>query len=389
MYKPYRNKDHSGSESEEDPEDYKKGGYHPVQPGLCLKEGRYVVTRKLGWGHFSTVWLATDRKDPTRPVALKIVKSAAHYTEAARDEIKLLERIAAVGSRDVPVVQMYDHFVISGPHGQHVCMVFEVLGANLLKIIRMYDHKGIPLRIVRTIAGQVLTGLDVLHRYCHIIHTDLKPENILLELSEREREELLSFSSQTYHSDANSPKLGTPFSKLSLSTFDGMELKCKIADLGNSCWIEKHFTEDIQTRQYRSPEVIIGAGYNETADIWSAACMFFELATGDFLFAPKSGKKYDKDDDHLAQMAELLGDFPVGFALSGKHSRDFFDSRGRLRNITRLSYWDLEGVLREKYKWSPSDAKQFSDFLLPMLRVDPKKRCSAREALSSPFLNKK
>lgn len=41
----------------------------------------------------------------------------------------------------------------------------------------------------------------------------------------------------------------------------------------------KHFTEDIQTRQYRSLEVLIGSGYNTPADIWSTACMvmFFPL----------------------------------------------------------------------------------------------------------------
>lgn len=64
------------------------------------------------------------------------------------------------------------------------------------------------------------------------------------------------------------------------------KLKVKIADLGNACWVHKHFTEDIQTRQYRSLEVLIGSGYNTPADIWSTACMAFELATGDYLFEP-------------------------------------------------------------------------------------------------------
>lgn len=50
-------------------------------------------------------------------------------------------------------------------------------------------------------------------------------------------------------------------------------ISVKIADLGNACWIDKHFTNDIQTRQYRSPEVILGGEYNFTADIWSCACM--------------------------------------------------------------------------------------------------------------------
>lgn len=49
---------------------------------------RYHVIRKLGWGHFSTVWLCWDTTGK-RFVALKIVKSAEHYTEAALDEIKV------------------------------------------------------------------------------------------------------------------------------------------------------------------------------------------------------------------------------------------------------------------------------------------------------------
>lgn len=41
----------------------------------------------------------------------------------------------------------------------------------------------------------------------------------------------------------------------------------------------KHFTEDIQTRQYRSIEVLIGAGYSTPADIWSTACMVRQTHT--------------------------------------------------------------------------------------------------------------
>jgi serine/threonine-protein kinase SRPK3 len=50
------------TEDEEDWEDYVKGGYHPVHIGDTYSDGRYVVVRKLGWGHFSTVWLAKDTK---------------------------------------------------------------------------------------------------------------------------------------------------------------------------------------------------------------------------------------------------------------------------------------------------------------------------------------
>lgn len=45
---------------EEGTEEYRRGGYHAVRIGDSFKNGAYVVQRKLGWGHFSTVWLAWD-----------------------------------------------------------------------------------------------------------------------------------------------------------------------------------------------------------------------------------------------------------------------------------------------------------------------------------------
>jgi len=51
------------------------------------------------------------------------------------------------------------------------------------------------------------------------------------------------------------------------------KISVKIADLGNACWVSHHFTNDIQTRQYRSPEVILGAKWGASTDVWSMACM--------------------------------------------------------------------------------------------------------------------
>ena len=50
-------------------------------------------------------------------------------------------------------------------------------------------------------------------------------------------------------------------------------ISVKIADLGNACWVNHHFTNDIQTRQYRSPEVILGAKWGASTDVWSMASM--------------------------------------------------------------------------------------------------------------------
>lgn len=174
---------------EEDSEDYVKGGYHPVSVGETYNNGRYVVVRKLGWGHFSTVWLSRDTVTD-KHVALKVVRSAAHYTETAIDEIKLLSRIVKANPSNPGrkhVVSLLDSFEHKGPNGVHVCMVFEVLGENLLGLIKRWNHRGIPMPLVKQITKQVLLGLDYMHRECGIIHTDLKPENVLIEIGDVEQ----------------------------------------------------------------------------------------------------------------------------------------------------------------------------------------------------------
>ena len=80
------------------------------------------MLRKVGWGHFSTVWLCWDSKQ-SRYVALKVVKSAKHYTETALDEIKLLRSVRDTDPDDsyrLKTVQLYDDFKITGPNGSRM-----------------------------------------------------------------------------------------------------------------------------------------------------------------------------------------------------------------------------------------------------------------------------
>ncbi|KAG5677781.1 hypothetical protein PVAND_007512 [Polypedilum vanderplanki] len=561
----------SEEEEQESREDYRRGGYHPVKIGDLFLQ-RYHVIRKIGWGHFSTVWLCFDLDDK-RYVALKIVKSAANFTETAKDEIKILKAVRDTDPDDPKrnkTVQLLNDFKISGVNGTHVCMVFEVLGHNLLKLIIKSQYRGIPFENVKTIIRQVLEGLDYLHTKCQIIHTDIKPENVLIcvdheyiskianeatemisngvklptslistapeefqqqavptgKLSKTKKKKLKkkaklqnelirlrmehekesknctnetttniiatdseqvnktetssvtasvsnndesptddvvsnnvlngsvksaassdnenendnedkslnqnsSIRSNDDSNDENedtennirdvtvespsksvisenkdkeiklSPQQPTDNGisenshlkssnsqqqKLQDPAFEVCDFDVKIADLGNACWVDKHFTEDIQTRQYRSLEVIIGAGYDTSADIWSTACMAFELATGDYLFEPHAGDNYDRDDDHLAHIIELLGPIPRDIALSGRLSHALFTKRGELRNITGLKPWDLISVLTEKYEWDDSQAREFESFLKPMLEYDPAKRATAAQCLEHPWL---
>ncbi len=389
-------------------------------------------------------------------------------------------------------------------------MVFEVLGENLLGLIKRHQSKGVPAHLVKQIAKQVLLGMDYMHRQCGVIHTDLKPENVLVCIEDVElvvetelqstpaaaptllvgvppskgrggnqtprSESVFITGSQPLPSPSSSSSLGPTTSssssavdKWSLAmtsiksdkaltsstsssshkktssstvmssgsspsksvdavdrTADAMgdvkldsshhhfgehvtpptrpiqgpsllsqqapqpgekgeiassppsgghhhppamngiqdpvspidhpsshthrdehknvpedtdsstssievleRITVKIADLGNACWVDHHFTDDIQTRQYRCPEVILGAKWGASADIWSGACLIFELLTGgDYLFDPQSGSKYSKDDDHIAQIMELVGEFPKNVAFSGRYSHEFFNRKG-------------------------------------------------------------
>ncbi|KAG0451808.1 hypothetical protein HPP92_026066 [Vanilla planifolia] len=165
-----------------------------------------------------------------------------------------------------------------------------------------------------------------------------------------------------------------------------VDLRCKLVDFGNACWTYKQFTSDIQTRQYRCPEVLLGSKYSTHADLWSFACICFELATGDVLFDPHSGENYDRDEDHLALMMELLGMMPRKIALGGRYSRDFFNRYGDLRHIRRLRFWPLDKVLVEKYEFCERDATDMADFLLPILDFVPEKRPPATQLLLHPWL---
>ena len=69
------------------------------------------------------------------------------------------------------VIQLLDDFKISGVNGTHVCMVFEVLGHNLLKFIIRSNYQGIPLHNVKLIMKQVRN--DQFSGSLNILHTTL------------------------------------------------------------------------------------------------------------------------------------------------------------------------------------------------------------------------
>ncbi|XP_056249111.1 SRSF protein kinase 1b isoform X1 [Seriola aureovittata] len=221
----------------------------------------------------------------------------------------------------------------------------------------------------------------------------LSPDSVTVELKEGDREEKkeeeMDTQGETKKGDEDDDSQNGASGNMLVNPLEPLnaeKLQVKIADLGNACWVHKHFTDDIQTRQYRSLEVLIGSGYSTPADIWSTACMAFELATGDYLFEPHSGEDYSRDEDHIALIIELLGKVPRKLILAGKYSKEFFTKKGDLRHITKLKPWGLFDVLVEKYEWSKEEAQCFSSFLLPMLDLVPERRATAAQCLSHPWL---
>jgi len=91
--------------------------------------------------------------------------------------------------------------------------------------------------------------------------------------------------------------------------------------------------------------------------------------------------------DHLAQIIELLGHYPKSLSSVGKYARDYFTSRGELRNIrSNLKIWPLDRVLHDKYKFSKQDAEEIADFLVPMLAIRRNRRMTAQQALEHSWI---
>ncbi|KAF5769085.1 putative protein kinase CMGC-SRPK family [Helianthus annuus] len=408
----------SASEDDEDFDSYRKGGYHAVRVGDSFASGRFIAQRKLGWGQFSTVWLAYDTQT-SKYVALKIQKSAPEFVQAALHEIEILSALTENDPKNEKcVVQLVDHFKHRGPNGQHLCMVLEFLGDSILHLIRYNRYKGLNLYKVREVCKCILIGLDYIHRELRIIHTDLKPENILLmstvnpskdpirsntaPILERPEGSLAGGGAVNVIEKKLKQRARRAVAKIAAERrgmiggcapevkpercLDGIDFRCKIVDLGNACWADKPIAEEIQTRQYRAPEVILQSGYSFPVDMWSFACTAFELATGEMMFAPKPGPGFSEDEDHLALMMELLGKMPKKIATGGGRSKDYFDRHGDLKRIRRLKHSSLSRLLIDKFKYSETDAREFAEFLNPILDFDPEKRPTAQQCLQHPWL---
>lgn len=174
-------------------------------------------------------------------------------------------------------------------------------------------------------------------------------------------------TSQSY--DSNS----TQSINKNINDIDEKYLKnCKIflTDFGSNMKINDLDDDEIQTRYYRAPEVILGIKYNEKIDIWSIGCMIYELYTGEILFDPDKDKDFSRDFHHLFLIEELCGEFPKNLIKKSPRNKEFF--KNYKLNCNKKSNINLESLITKETDFSKFIMSLIKSCLIidPMVRQD-------------------
>jgi dual specificity tyrosine-phosphorylation-regulated kinase 1 len=341
---------------------------------------RYRIKEKIGKGSFGQVIRAVDM-ETNAEVAVKIIKSKKPFTVQARTEIELLESLRTSDAGDQHnIVRLLTHFMYRG----HQCLVFEMLSLNLYELLKNTEFRGVSLNLIRKFSKQILHALAFLAKpSVNIIHCDLKPENILLR----------------------SPRRSA----------------IKVIDFGSSCRHDKRMYSYIQSRFYRSPEVMLGLQYSTAIDMWSLGCILVEMHTGEPLFAGK------EQFDQMKKLTEVLGNVPNHLIMKApeQNRNQFFEqvptsgfgggfgggfkstswrlrsvnpsgkesssSRSRSSNATLSEIIGAEtggprGQRLSEEGHTPANYAVFVDLVSRMLDYDPDTRIKPEEALRHPFI---
>ena len=158
-------------EDVENLERYSSGGYHPVHLGDTFANGRYKVVHKLGFGSYSTVWLARDELE-SKYVALKIIVACCSTSSSESSILRRLkdarqDEIADSGGKFV--LSLLDEFFIDGPNGRHRCLVTEPAACNLADSKEAGERWMFPLPAAYSIVAQIVQGVAFMHR-CGVVH---------------------------------------------------------------------------------------------------------------------------------------------------------------------------------------------------------------------------
>ncbi|KAI8985048.1 kinase-like domain-containing protein [Pilobolus umbonatus] len=238
---------------------------------------QYRVIEMLGQGTFGQV-VKCERISTGELFSVKVIKNKTAYRYQSFKEIGILEKLNAVVDPDDKHHILRLHYVFQ--HKLHLCLVFELLSYNLYSLIKRNEYKGFSLEKIRAFAVQILDTLCIL-KEAKIIHCDLKPENILLA-SEK-------------------------------------SLTLKVIDFGSACHERTTQYWYIQSRFYRSPEVILGVKYTSAIDMWSFGCIIGELFLGTPLFPGIS------EYNQLHHIIEMLSVPSNDMLNKGRNTLKFFN----------------------------------------------------------------
>ncbi|KAL1748731.1 kinase-like domain-containing protein [Schizophyllum fasciatum] len=250
-----------------------------VNDWLGTEEGhKYLILDILGQGTFGQVVKCQNMKTH-EIVAVKVVKNKPAYFNQSMMEVTILDLLnkQCDPNDEHHILRLRDSFI----HRQHLCLVFELLSSNLYELIKQNQFQGLSTQLVKVFMAQLLDALTVL-KDARLIHCDLKPENILLK-------------------SLQSPQI-------------------KVIDFGSACHERQTVYTYIQSRFYRSPEVLLGMPYTTAIDMWSLGCIAVELFLGLPLFPGTS------EYNQLTRIIEMLGMPPLSMLNSGKQTNQFFDS---------------------------------------------------------------
>jgi serine/threonine protein kinase len=322
---------------------------------------RYEVLSPLGHGSFGQVVCCLDHRTG-KQVAVKIIRNRRKYREQALVEVQLLaqlQRAAGACAENAHVVRMEEYFQFR----EHVCIAFEVLGTNLYDFLKLRYFHGLPMTSVRTIGKQLAHALAFLKQQ-QIVHCDLKPENVLLDAS-------------ALAGDARNT---------------GIVENVTLIDFGSSCLEGAPMFTYIQSRFYRSPEVLLGHAYAGAIDMWSFACILVELHTGHPLFAGENER------EQLACIMELLGLPPVEMARRSKRRLNFFDEVVNPADCQDVEFVPKPFVNSRGRRRTPgsrtlgsavkSDDAAFLALLAKCFVWDPSQRLTPEQALEEPWMQR-
>ncbi|UNI20774.1 Dual-specificity kinase [Purpureocillium takamizusanense] len=311
-------------------------GDYTIIPGDHLAY-RYEIIDVLGKGSFGQVVRCIDHKLGVL-VAVKIIRNKKRFHQQALVEVNILQKLREWDPKNRhSMVNFTQHFYFRG----HLCISTELLDMNLYEFIKAHSFRGFSLRIIRRFSKQILSSL-ILLKQRKVIHCDLKPENILLR--------------HPLHSEI------------------------KVIDFGSSCFEHEKVYTYIQSRFYRSPEVILGMTYGMPIDMWSVGCILAELYTGVPIFPGEN------EQEQLACIMEVFGPPEKHLIEKSTRKKLFFDSMGKPRLTVsskgrrrRPSSKTLQQALK-------CDDEAFIDFLAHCLRWDPDRRLKPEEAIRHEFI---